>query len=112
MDYPSVSLFVSSCRLFAVCSLSSSPCQHTKAKHVMMLTHLRSAAGDEVVVEEFMTGPEISVFALSDGYSTVLLPAAQDHKKVGEGDTVCVVAVATSLAMAAHLTPLSLFFMQ
>ncbi|KNC78967.1 bifunctional purine biosynthetic protein ADE1 [Sphaeroforma arctica JP610] len=45
------------------------------------------SAGDEVVIEEFMTGPEISVFALSDGYTSVLLPAAQDHKKIGEGDT-------------------------
>lgn len=46
------------------------------------------AAGNEVVVEEFLTGPEMSVFALSDGYSTVLLPPAQDHKLIGEGDTV------------------------
>jgi phosphoribosylamine--glycine ligase/phosphoribosylformylglycinamidine cyclo-ligase len=54
----------------------------------IMVDRVFGSAGDEVVVEEFMTGPEISVFALSDGYSTVLLPAAQDHKKIGEGDTV------------------------
>lgn len=39
-----------------------------------------------MVVEEFMTGPEISVLAISDGYSIVPLPAAQDHKRIGEGD--------------------------
>ncbi|KAK8858880.1 phosphoribosylamine-glycine ligase [Kwoniella newhampshirensis] len=44
-------------------------------------------AGDEVVVEEYLTGPEISVLAFSDGYTIVPMPAAQDHKRIGEGDT-------------------------
>ncbi|KAH6916922.1 bifunctional purine ADE1 [Coprinopsis sp. MPI-PUGE-AT-0042] len=44
-------------------------------------------AGDEVVIEELMTGPEISVLAICDGYTIVPLPAAQDHKRIGEGDT-------------------------
>ncbi|SRR6266498_621378 len=43
--------------------------------------------GNEVVIEEYLTGPEISVLAISDGYSIVTLPAAQDHKRIGEGDT-------------------------
>jgi phosphoribosylamine--glycine ligase / phosphoribosylformylglycinamidine cyclo-ligase len=43
--------------------------------------------GDEVVVEELLVGPEISVLAFSDGYTVVPLPAAQDHKRIGEGDT-------------------------
>ena len=43
--------------------------------------------GSEVVVEELLTGPEISVLAFSDGYTVVPLPAAQDHKRIGEGDT-------------------------
>ena len=42
--------------------------------------------GNEVVVEEFLTGPEISVLAFSDGYTVIPLPAAQDHKRIGEGD--------------------------
>jgi phosphoribosylamine---glycine ligase len=45
------------------------------------------AAGDELVVEEFMRGEEASVFVLTDGESYRLLHAAQDHKAVGEGDT-------------------------
>ncbi|WVW85037.1 phosphoribosylamine-glycine ligase [Kwoniella bestiolae CBS 10118] len=44
-------------------------------------------AGDEVVVEEYLTGPEISVLAFSDGYTIIPMPAAQDHKRIGEGDS-------------------------
>ena len=44
-------------------------------------------AGAEVLVEEFMTGEELSLFVLTDGEIAVPLPAAQDHKRVGEGDT-------------------------
>ena len=38
-------------------------------------------------MEELLTGPEISILAISDGYTIVALPAAQDHKRIGEGDT-------------------------
>ncbi|GMG40084.1 unnamed protein product [Ambrosiozyma monospora] len=43
-------------------------------------------AGDEVVVEEFLEGDELSILCISDGYSFVDLPPAQDHKRVGNGD--------------------------
>lgn len=45
------------------------------------------AAGSEVVMEEFMEGEEASVFVLTDGEAFVVLPTAQDHKRVGDGDT-------------------------
>jgi len=45
------------------------------------------AAGTQVVVEEFMTGEEASFFALSDGENALALASAQDHKRVGDGDT-------------------------
>jgi len=45
------------------------------------------AAGDRIVIEELMRGEEASVFALTDGENYVLLPPAQDHKRIGEGDT-------------------------
>ncbi|MDT0630504.1 phosphoribosylamine--glycine ligase [Rubrivirga sp. S365] len=45
------------------------------------------AAGSTVVVEEFLEGEEASVFVLTDGDDYVVLPAAQDHKRIGEGDT-------------------------
>lgn len=45
------------------------------------------AAGNKVVIEEFLTGIEMSVFALTDGKNYVLLPEAKDYKRVGEKDT-------------------------
>jgi len=44
-------------------------------------------SGHEIVVEEFMVGEEASFFALSDGVNVVALAGAQDHKRVGDGDT-------------------------
>ena len=45
------------------------------------------AAGASVVIEEFMRGEEVSFFALSDGRTVVPFGSAQDHKRVGDGDT-------------------------
>ncbi|MBL7713159.1 MAG: phosphoribosylamine--glycine ligase [Chitinophagaceae bacterium] len=45
------------------------------------------AAGKTVVVEQFLSGIELSVFAFTDGKNYVLLPEAKDYKRVGEGDT-------------------------
>ncbi|MFD2204378.1 phosphoribosylamine--glycine ligase [Kiloniella antarctica] len=45
------------------------------------------AAGAEVVIEEFMQGEEASFFVLTDGENYLPLASAQDHKRVGEGDT-------------------------
>jgi phosphoribosylamine---glycine ligase len=44
-------------------------------------------AGASVVIEEFMTGEEASFFALTDGKDVVAFGSAQDHKRVGDGDT-------------------------
>jgi len=44
-------------------------------------------AGAEVVIEEFLTGEEASFFALCDGTIAIPLASAQDHKRVGDGDT-------------------------
>ena len=43
-------------------------------------------AGDRVVLEECLQGPEVSVFALCDGERMVILPPAQDHKRLLDGD--------------------------
>jgi len=44
-------------------------------------------AGQEIVVEDFLVGEELSVLALTDGEHIAILPPAQDHKRLGEGDT-------------------------
>lgn len=44
-------------------------------------------AGAKVVVEEYLDGYELSIFAICDGDNYKVLPAAQDHKRVGDGDT-------------------------
>ena len=44
-------------------------------------------ASSKVVVEEFLSGVEISVFVLTDGKGYVILPEAKDYKRIGEGDT-------------------------
>ena len=43
-------------------------------------------AGNEIVIEEFMTGPEISTHAFTDGKSYSIFPTSQDHKRIGEND--------------------------
>ena len=45
------------------------------------------AAGAEIVIEEFMSGEEASFFALTDGETVIAFGSAQDHKRVGDGDT-------------------------
>lgn len=45
------------------------------------------AAGAEAVIEEFLEGEEASFFALTDGHTIIPFASAQDHKRVGDGDT-------------------------
>ena len=44
-------------------------------------------AGDKLVIEEFMTGREVSVLCFSDGKTILPMTSAQDHKRAGDGDT-------------------------
>lgn len=44
-------------------------------------------ASKKVVVEEYLSGIELSVFVLTDGESYIILPEAKDYKRIGEGDT-------------------------
>ena len=53
----------------------------------LFIKKVYGGAGERVVVEEFMTGIEASVFAITDGKDYVVLPTAQDHKRSGDNDT-------------------------
>ncbi len=74
-----------------------------------MLAGSLGDAGKEIVIEEFLEGEELSVLALTDGERIVILPPAQDHKRLGEGDTgpntggmgaYCPVGIATEALLA------------
>ena len=55
--------------------------------HNMILNAKFGAAGNTVVIEEFLKGIELSVFVLTDGKSYKILPSAKDYKRIGVGDT-------------------------
>lgn len=61
--------------------------EHAEAALADMFGGAFGDAGAEVVIEEFMTGEEASFFALTDGRAIIPFGSAQDHKRVGEGDT-------------------------
>lgn len=61
----------------------------TEAKESLheMLSGMFGTASKKVVIEEFLSGIECSVFVLTDGESYKILPVAKDYKRIGEGDT-------------------------
>jgi len=58
-------------------------------QHLKEMVQERSfgKASEKVVIEEFLSGIELSVFVLTDGKNYLLLPEAKDYKRIGEGDT-------------------------
>jgi len=44
-------------------------------------------AGDRILIEEFLTGPEVTLMCFCDGENLLALPSSRDHKRIGEGDT-------------------------
>jgi len=63
------------------------PYQAVKPLEQIMLQKVFGSAGDTVLIEERLAGPEVSVLALCDGKNIYILEPAQDHKPVGDGDT-------------------------
>jgi phosphoribosylamine--glycine ligase len=66
--------------------IAESPAEAAAALDAMFEGDFGSA-GEALVVEEFMTGEEVSFFALVDGETVLPFGSAQDHKRVGDGDT-------------------------
>ncbi|MBQ6985796.1 MAG: phosphoribosylamine--glycine ligase, partial [Oscillibacter sp.] len=58
-----------------------------QAVRTLMQDRVFGAAGDEIVIEEFLTGPEVSVLAFTDGTAISPMVSSMDHKRVGDGDT-------------------------
>ncbi len=53
----------------------------------LMVKKLFGDAGNQIIIEEFLTGEEISIHAITDGVNYAIFPPAQDHKRIGDGDT-------------------------
>ncbi|NUN08500.1 MAG: phosphoribosylamine--glycine ligase [Ignavibacteriaceae bacterium] len=67
--------------------IANNPNEAKSAIDSMFFEKMFGESGETIVVEEFMTGLEASVFAICDGNNFVLLPPAQDHKRIGDNDT-------------------------
>jgi phosphoribosylamine--glycine ligase len=63
------------------------PYQAVKPLEEMMSRKVFGEAGSTVVIEEMLTGPELTVLALCDGRTIYVMEPSQDHKPIGEGDT-------------------------
>jgi len=61
--------------------------EEAKASLETMLAGQFGAASSKVVIEEFLSGVECSVFVITDGKDYKILPEAKDYKRIGEGDT-------------------------
>ncbi len=57
------------------------------AVHSIMEDKVFGASGNRIVVEEFLTGPEVSVLSFTDGKTVVPMISSMDHKRAGDGDT-------------------------
>jgi phosphoribosylamine--glycine ligase len=66
--------------------LPQTPAEAAAALRGIMVERQFGAAGDAVLIEERLTGPEVSLLAFSDGRTVALMPPAQDHKRVFDGD--------------------------
>ncbi|MCH7826691.1 MAG: phosphoribosylamine--glycine ligase [Bacteroidetes bacterium] len=53
----------------------------------LFLQNKYGRAGNKIIVEDFLTGEEASIFAITDGENFICLPSSQDHKRIGENDT-------------------------
>jgi len=61
--------------------------KEAKQELSQMLNGKFGKAGNRVVIEEFLSGIELSLFVLTDGNNYMILPEAKDYKRIGEGDT-------------------------
>jgi phosphoribosylamine---glycine ligase len=98
-DYASAKAYLESCDSFPQVIKASGLCagkgvvvamsrdEALEAIHEFFESRIFGDAADEVVIESFLTGQEASVFALTDGEHYRLFLSAQDHKRIGEGDT-------------------------
>ena len=66
--------------------VASDRAEAEQAVHAAMIDRQFGAAGARLVIEECLSGPEVSFFVVADGERAVVLGTAQDHKRIGDGD--------------------------
>jgi phosphoribosylamine---glycine ligase len=67
-------------------TVTADPAVASAAVRAALVDRVHGAAGAEILLEEYLSGPEASVFAVSDGRVVVPLAPARDYKRVGDGD--------------------------
>jgi phosphoribosylamine---glycine ligase len=67
-------------------TVASGPAEAEQALYDIMIERAFGDAGNRVIIENCLSGEEVSVLAVSDGKNLVVLPSSQDHKAIGEGD--------------------------
>jgi phosphoribosylamine---glycine ligase len=58
-----------------------------EALNLILLDKAFGESGEKILIEEYLTGQEVSIFAICDGHDFICLPSAQDHKRIGDNDT-------------------------
>jgi len=67
--------------------ICNDPSEAEDALNLIFNDKVFGESGEKVLIEEFLEGEEVSIFAISDGEDFVCLPASQDHKRIGDNDT-------------------------
>ncbi len=67
--------------------IAQTPEEAEQAVDAIMLDKKFGKSGDTIVIEEFLTGPEVSVLSFTDGKTVVPMVSSMDHKRAGDGDT-------------------------
>ena len=67
--------------------VASGPAEAEQALYDILIEKTFGDAGDRVIIEQCLSGEEVSVLAICDGKDLIILPSAQDHKAIGEKDS-------------------------
>lgn len=67
--------------------IAQNPDEAEKAVRDMMCDKVFGASGSKILIEEFLTGPEVSVLSFTDGKTVVPMVSSMDHKRAGDNDT-------------------------
>lgn len=67
-------------------TVASGPAEAEQALYDIMIERAFGDAGNRVIIENCLSGEEVSVLAVTDGNNLIVLPSSQDHKAIGEGD--------------------------